>query len=125
MEMANLSPPMYWMQALRFNGRLLIGLQHQEEKSHIEVFLRPLSQGASALVFFSRRTDMPFVYNTSLAKLHFPEDTVYEVQDVYSGKTISGLKTGDSFSVVIDPSGVVMWYLILEASNIAPKPEEP
>ncbi|XP_005514988.2 alpha-N-acetylgalactosaminidase [Columba livia] len=54
---------------------------------------------------------MPFVYNTSLAKLHFPEDTVYEVQDVYSGKTISGLKTGDSFSVVINPSGVVMWYL--------------
>ncbi|KAK2512685.1 hypothetical protein Q9233_015971 [Columba guinea] len=54
---------------------------------------------------------MPFVYNTSLAKLHFPEDTMYEVQDVYSGKTISGLKTGDSFSVVIDPSGVVMWYL--------------
>lgn len=43
------------------------------------MFLRPLSQGASALVFFSRRTDMPFVYNTSLAKLHFPEDTVYEV----------------------------------------------
>ncbi|KAK4830202.1 hypothetical protein QYF61_009269 [Mycteria americana] len=82
-----------------------------KEKSHIEVFLRPLSHAASALVFFSRRTDMPFVYTTSLAKLHFPEDAVYEVQDVYSGKIISGLKTGDSFSVVINPSGVVMWYL--------------
>ncbi|NXX19556.1 NAGAB acetylgalactosaminidase, partial [Podargus strigoides] len=81
------------------------------EKSHIEVFLRPLSQAASALVFFSRRTDMPFRYTTSLARLHFPEDTVYEVQDVYSGKIISGLKTGDSFSVIINPSGVVMWYL--------------
>lgn len=44
------------------------------------MFLRPLSQAASALVFFSRRTDMPFVYTTSLAKLHFPEDAVYEVR---------------------------------------------
>lgn len=43
------------------------------------MFLRPLSQAASALVFFSRRTDMPFRYTTSLAKLHFPEDAVYEV----------------------------------------------
>ncbi|KAF1676037.1 Alpha-N-acetylgalactosaminidase, partial [Pygoscelis papua] len=91
---------------LGIQGRRIV-----KEKSHIEVFLRPLSQAASALVFFSRRTDMPFVYTTSLAKLHFPEDAMYEVQDVYSGKIISGLKTGDSFSVVIDPSGVVMWYL--------------
>lgn len=37
--------------------------------------------------------------------------SLFQVQDVYSGKTISGLKTGDSFSVVINPSGVVMWYL--------------
>ncbi|XP_072723999.1 alpha-N-acetylgalactosaminidase isoform X2 [Ciconia boyciana] len=91
---------------LGIQGRRIV-----KEKSHIEVFLRPLSHAASALVFFSRRTDMPFLYTTSLAKLHFPEDAVYEVQDVYSGKIISGLKTGDSFSVVINPSGVVMWYL--------------
>ncbi|XP_009700121.1 PREDICTED: alpha-N-acetylgalactosaminidase, partial [Cariama cristata] len=91
---------------LGIQGRRIV-----KEKSHIEVFLRPLSQAASALVFFSRRTDTPFVYTTSLAKLHFPEDAVYEVQDVYSGKITSGLKTGDSFSVVINPSGVVMWYL--------------
>lgn len=37
--------------------------------------------------------------------------SVFQVQDVYSGKIISGLKTEDSFSVVINPSGVVMWYL--------------
>ncbi|CAM9984442.1 unnamed protein product [Bubo scandiacus] len=91
---------------LGIQGRRIV-----KEKSHIEVFLRPLSQAASALVFFSRRTDMPFLYTTSLAKLHFPQDTVYEVQDVYSGKIMSGLKTGDNFSVVINPSGVVMWYL--------------
>ncbi|XP_051493009.1 alpha-N-acetylgalactosaminidase [Apus apus] len=92
---------------LGIQGRRIV-----KEKSHIEVFLRPLSQGASALVFFSRRTDMPFRYTTSLAKLHFPQDGVYEVADVYSGKIISGLKSGDSFSVVINPSGVVMWYLV-------------
>lgn len=43
------------------------------------MFLRPLSHAASTLVFFSRRTDMPFLYTTSLAKLHFPEDAMYEV----------------------------------------------
>lgn len=37
--------------------------------------------------------------------------SLFQVQDVYSGKIISGLKTGDNFSVVINPSGVVMWYL--------------
>lgn len=34
-----------------------------------------------------------------------------QVEDVYSGKTISGLKAGDNFTVVVNPSGVVMWYL--------------
>ena len=37
--------------------------------------------------------------------------SLFQVQDVFSGKIISGLKTGDNFSVIIDPSGVVMWYL--------------
>ncbi|XP_030301714.1 alpha-N-acetylgalactosaminidase [Calypte anna] len=92
---------------LGIQGRRIV-----KEKFHIEVFLRPLSNDASALVFFSRRTDMPFRYTTSLEKLHFPEDGVYEVEDVYSGQIFSGLKTGDSFTVVINPSGVVMWYLI-------------
>ncbi|XP_030335482.1 alpha-N-acetylgalactosaminidase [Strigops habroptila] len=90
---------------LGIQGRRIV-----KEKSLIEVFLRPLSQGASALVFFSRRADIPYVYTTSLAKLHFP-DAVYEVQDVYSGEIIRGLKTGDNFSVTVNPSGVVMWYL--------------
>ncbi|XP_067998680.1 alpha-N-acetylgalactosaminidase isoform X2 [Melanerpes formicivorus] len=91
-----------------------------KEKSHIEVFLRPLSQAASALVFFSRRTDMPYFYTTSLAKLQFPKDATYEVQDVYSGKIISGLKTGDNFTVIINPSGVVMWYLYPMAYPVQP-----
>ncbi|XP_010015569.1 PREDICTED: alpha-N-acetylgalactosaminidase, partial [Nestor notabilis] len=91
---------------LGIQGRRIV-----KEKSLIEVFLRPLSQGASALVFFSRRADIPYVYTTSLAKLHFPEDAVYEVQDVYSGEIIRGLKTEDNFSVTVNPSGVVMWYL--------------
>ncbi|XP_002192599.5 alpha-N-acetylgalactosaminidase isoform X2 [Taeniopygia guttata] len=91
---------------LGIQGRRIV-----KEKYNIEVFVRPLAQAASALVFFSRRTDMPFRYTTSLAKLHFPEDAVYEVQDVYVGKIIGDLKTADNFSVVINPSGVVMWYL--------------
>lgn len=43
-----------------------------QEKSGIEVFWRQLSDNASALVFFSRRTDMPFRYVTSLGKLSYP-----------------------------------------------------
>lgn len=42
-----------------------------QEKSHIEVYWRPLSHSASALVFLSRRTDMPYLYHTSLAKLNY------------------------------------------------------
>ncbi|XP_062989692.1 alpha-N-acetylgalactosaminidase [Elgaria multicarinata webbii] len=82
-----------------------------KEKSLIEVFLRPLSHSASALVFFSRRTDMPYWYTTSLAQLNFTQNAVYEAQDVYTSQIISGLKTADNFTVVINPSGVVMWYL--------------
>lgn len=101
---------------LGIQGRRIV-----KEKSHIEVFLRPLSQAASALVFFSRRIDMPFRYTTSLAKLHFPEDAVYEVQDVFVGKSIGALKTADNFSVVINPSGVVMWYLRPMALTVQPR----
>lgn len=42
-----------------------------QEKSGIEVFWRALSANASALVFFSRRTDMPYRYKTSLSKLNY------------------------------------------------------
>lgn len=42
-----------------------------QEKSGIEVFWRPLMNNASALVFFSRRTDMPYRYQTSLGKLNY------------------------------------------------------
>lgn len=46
--------------------------------------------------------------------------SLFQVQDVYSGKIISGLKTSDSFSVVINPSGVVMWYLCPRALRAQP-----
>ncbi|KAJ6658895.1 hypothetical protein lerEdw1_019531 [Lerista edwardsae] len=82
-----------------------------QEKSRIEVFLRPLSHSASAVVFFSRRTDMPYRYTTSLAQLNFTQNAVYEAQDVYTGQIISGLKPSANFTVIINPSGVVMWYL--------------
>uniref|UniRef100_A0A6J0T9K1 Alpha-galactosidase n=1 Tax=Pogona vitticeps TaxID=103695 RepID=A0A6J0T9K1_9SAUR len=82
-----------------------------QEKSHIDVFLRPLSHSANALVFFSRRTDMPYRYTSSLAQLNFTQNVVYEAQDVYTEQIISGLKVADNFTVVINPSGVVMWYL--------------
>lgn len=34
-----------------------------------------------------------------------------QAQDVYTGDIISGLHSKTNFTVVINPSGVVMWYL--------------
>lgn len=43
-------------------------------------------------------------------------------QNVFTGDIISGLHSETNFSVVINPSGVVMWYLYpvknLELSNL-------
>ncbi|KAF7648807.1 hypothetical protein LDENG_00151420 [Lucifuga dentata] len=49
-----------------------------QEKSCIEVYWRALSDSASALVFLSRRQDMPFIYSSSLAKLSYTAGN-YEV----------------------------------------------
>lgn len=34
-----------------------------------------------------------------------------QAQDVFTGQIISGLKPSANFTVIINPSGVVMWYL--------------
>lgn len=81
-----------------------------KEKSGIEVYLRPLSNGASALVFFSRRTDMPYRYMTSLKTLGYTPGG-YEVFDVFSEKRFPDLKDSTEFVVSVNPSGVVMWYI--------------
>jgi len=73
--------------------------------------MRPLANEASALVFFSRRTDTPYHYHTSLAQLNFNNSSTYEAQNVYTGDVISGLHSKTNFTVIINPSGVVMWYL--------------
>ncbi|XP_032126085.1 alpha-N-acetylgalactosaminidase [Sapajus apella] len=87
------------------------GRRIHKEKSLIEVYMRPLSNKASALVFFSRRTDMPYHYHSSLGQLNFSGSMMYEAQDVYTGDIISGLQAETNFTVIINPSGVVMWYL--------------
>ncbi|XP_047430483.1 alpha-N-acetylgalactosaminidase [Mugil cephalus] len=89
---------------LGIQGRRIV-----KEKSRIEVYLRPLSNNASALVFFSRRTDMPYRYKTSLGKLNFTTG-IYKITDVFTYKT-EVLKDSTDFVVSINPTGVVMWYL--------------
>ncbi|XP_063078544.1 alpha-N-acetylgalactosaminidase-like [Engraulis encrasicolus] len=86
-------------------GRRLI-----KEKSGVEVFWRPLSRGASALVFFSRREDMPIRYQTSLKKLNY-KPGVYGIYDIYQEKALSPIKDASDFVVSVNPSGVVMWYV--------------
>ncbi|XP_055046661.2 alpha-N-acetylgalactosaminidase [Misgurnus anguillicaudatus] len=81
-----------------------------KEKSQIEVFWRPLSKGASTLVFFSRRSDMPYRYMTSLKALNYTAG-VYEVYDVFLERNVLKLKESTEFVVSINPSGVVMWYI--------------
>lgn len=80
-----------------------------KEKSNIEVFWRPLSKNASALVFFSRRTDMPYRYQTSLKKLNYTAGS-YQIFDVFTQKPMM-LKDSTDFVVSVNPTGVVMWYV--------------
>ncbi|KAM3860998.1 alpha-N-acetylgalactosaminidase [Diretmus argenteus] len=80
-----------------------------KEKSGIEVYWRPLSGNASALVFFSRRTDMPYRYQTSLTKLKYPTGN-YMMYNVFTDETTT-LKDSTEFVVSVNPTGVVMWHL--------------
>lgn len=89
---------------LGIQGRRIV-----KEKSGIEVFWRPLSDNASALVFFSRRTDMPYRYQTSLSKLSYTAGS-YKVFDVFTNKA-AVLKDSMDFVVSVNPTGVVMWYV--------------
>ncbi|KAI1885539.1 hypothetical protein AGOR_G00204820 [Albula goreensis] len=86
------------------------GVRLLKEKSRIEVFWRPLVDSASALVFFSRRTDMPYRYRTSLLNLGYPSGS-YKVYDVFTEKTLPVLKHDTYFTVSINPTGVVTWLL--------------
>ncbi|XP_041093807.1 alpha-N-acetylgalactosaminidase [Polyodon spathula] len=90
---------------LGVQGRRVVKL-----KSGIQVFLRPLSHSASSLVFFSRRTDMPFHYKTSLRELNYTTGD-YRAVDVFTGAVITGLTEDKNFTVTINPTGVVMWYV--------------
>ncbi|XP_032399374.1 alpha-N-acetylgalactosaminidase isoform X1 [Etheostoma spectabile] len=90
--------------AMGIQGRRIL-----TEKSQIQVFWRPLSKNASALVFFSRRTDMPYRYQTTLSKLNYTTGS-YEIYDVFTEKTMV-LKDSTSFVVSVNPTGVVMWYV--------------
>lgn len=62
-----------------------------QEKSLIEVFLRPLDNNAYALVFFSRRTDMPYRFHCSLSQLNFTSSILYEVSALcFPGRALLG-----------------------------------
>ncbi|XP_072317485.1 alpha-N-acetylgalactosaminidase-like [Eucyclogobius newberryi] len=91
--------------ALGQQGRRLL-----KEKSRIEVYWRPLVDSASAVVFLSRRSDMPFLYRTTLGKLGYGAGH-YQVYDVFSESKLKTLNSTETFSVSINPSGVVMWHL--------------
>lgn len=54
---------------------------------------------------------MPFRFHCSLLELNYPKGRVYEGQNVFTGDIFSGLQTEVNFTVIINPSGVVMWYL--------------
>ncbi|KAM9782747.1 alpha-N-acetylgalactosaminidase [Neosynchiropus ocellatus] len=87
----------------------IMGRRVLQEPNHIEVYLRPLSNNASALVFFSRRADMPYRYKTSLSKLNYTTGR-YKIVDVFSNEQRL-LKDSADFVVSVNPSGAVMWYV--------------
>ncbi|XP_075961484.1 alpha-N-acetylgalactosaminidase-like [Anarhichas minor] len=86
------------------------------QENHIEVYWRPLSHSASVLVFLSRRTDMPYLYHTSLAKLEYDAGN-YEAYDVFTGSTVTELNATTELTFSINPSGVVMWYVYPEQQS--------
>lgn len=81
-----------------------------KEKSRIEVYWRPLVGSASALVFLSRRSDMPYLYHTSLSKLNY-DDGQYVAYDVFTNTKLKPMSSKAVFTVSINPSGVVMLYV--------------
>ncbi|XP_036412361.1 alpha-N-acetylgalactosaminidase-like isoform X1 [Colossoma macropomum] len=86
-----------------------------QDEGHIEVFWRPLSKSASALVFLSRRTDMPYRYHSTLSLLNYTSDS-YTAYDVFKDETVSLPSVNTHFTVTINPSGVVMWYVYPDKS---------
>ncbi|XP_075430015.1 alpha-N-acetylgalactosaminidase isoform X2 [Ascaphus truei] len=83
-----------------------------KDSTMIDVYMRPLAQSAKALVFFSRRVDRPILYTSSLLKLNFASNRAYQTEDVYSGEILRGRKADANFTLLIVPSGVVVWYVI-------------
>ncbi|MEE6508178.1 hypothetical protein FKM82_019618 [Ascaphus truei] len=83
-----------------------------KDSTMIDVYMRPLAQSAKALVFFSRRVDRPILYTSSLLTLNFASNRAYQTEDVYSGEILRGRKADANFTLLIVPSGVVVWYVI-------------
>ncbi|XP_023141694.1 alpha-N-acetylgalactosaminidase [Amphiprion ocellaris] len=89
---------------LGIQGRRIV-----KEKSGIEVFFRPLQNNGSALVFFSRRSDMPYRYQTSLKKLNYITGS-YELFNAFTYRTMQ-VKDATDFVVSVNPSGVVTFLV--------------
>lgn len=89
---------------LGIQGRRIV-----KEKYGIEVFWRPLQNNASALVFFSRRSDMPYRYQTSLKKLNYVTGS-YKLFDAFTYRTTL-VKDATDFVVSVNPSGVVTFLV--------------
>ncbi|KAM4652026.1 alpha-N-acetylgalactosaminidase [Discoglossus pictus] len=77
----------------------------------IDIFVRRLTPSAHALVFFSRRVDRTIVYESCLIRFNFPNNTIYQAEDVYSGEIMRGLHAETNFTILVVPSGVVVWYV--------------
>lgn len=82
----------------------------RDHRCHIEVWLRNLSSSAVALAFLSRRTDRPFLYETSLALLNITSPPLLQALDVFTEET-QWLTPGSPLKVRVNPGGVVMFHL--------------
>ncbi|XP_072524835.1 alpha-N-acetylgalactosaminidase-like [Salminus brasiliensis] len=87
-----------------------------QDEDHIELFWRPLSKSASALVFLSRRTDLPYRYHSTLSLLNYTSGS-YMAYDVFKDETLSLPSVNTHFTVTINPTGVVMWYVYPDKSG--------
>ncbi|XP_022109391.1 alpha-N-acetylgalactosaminidase-like [Acanthaster planci] len=76
-------------------------------ESHFEVWTKVLDKGCFAAVIFSRATDMPHNFTTTMTDLGYP-NTPFYVRDVINHRNLGIFIKYDPLNVKVNPGGVVM-----------------
>ncbi|XP_033646280.1 alpha-N-acetylgalactosaminidase-like [Asterias rubens] len=78
------------------------------KNSYFEVWTKVMENGSYAAVIFSRATDMPHNFTTTMKDLKITDSPLYSVRDLFKHKDIGNFKQNDKLEVSVNPNGVVM-----------------